>query len=84
MHGVPVQRLRTQLERWSGSEDASDHSDAFDDGLLRLVEDFQRSKHLAVDGVAGMETQVALDAALAAPDSPVLQPPPAQASTRGS
>jgi peptidoglycan hydrolase-like protein with peptidoglycan-binding domain len=51
---------------------------------LRLVEDFQRSKHLAVDGVAGTETQVALDSALAAPDSPVLQPRPAQASTRGS
>jgi general secretion pathway protein A len=84
MHGIPVQRLRSQLERWRGSEDPPDRNDAFDNGLLRLVEDFQRSKHLAVDGVAGMETQVALDAALAAPDSPVLQPPPAQASTRGS
>jgi murein L,D-transpeptidase YcbB/YkuD len=84
MHGALVQRLRTELERWRGSEDAADSSDAFDSGLLRLVEDFQRSKHLAIDGVAGMETQVALDAALAAPDSPVLQPRPAQASTRGS
>jgi general secretion pathway protein A len=84
MHGVPVQHLRTELERWRGSEDAPDTGDAFDAGLLRLVEDFQRAKHLAVDGVAGMETQVALDAALAAPDSPVLQPRPAQASTRGS
>jgi general secretion pathway protein A len=84
MHGVPVQRLRSQLERWRGSDDPPDRSDDFDADLLRLVEDFQRSKHLAVDGVAGVETQVALDAALAAPDSPVLQPPPAQASTRGS
>jgi len=83
MHGVPVQRLRSQLERWRGSDDPPDRSDAFDDGLLQLVEDFQRSKHLAVDGVAGVETQVALDAALAAADSPVLQPPPAQASNRG-
>jgi general secretion pathway protein A len=83
MHGAPVQRLRNQLERWRGSDDPLDPNDAFDAGLLRLVEDFQRSKHLAVDGVAGMETQVALDAALAAPDSPVLQPHPAQASTRG-
>jgi general secretion pathway protein A len=84
MHGAPVQQLRTQLARWSGSEDAASGGDAFDAGLLRLVEDFQRSKHLAVDGVAGMETLVALDAALASPDSPVLQPHPAQASTRGN
>src|ERR1700690_1827705 len=82
MHGAQVQQLRAQLARWSGSEDASGAGDAFDAGLLRLVEEFQRAKHLAVDGVAGVETQVALDAALAAPDSPVLQPRPAQASTR--
>jgi general secretion pathway protein A len=84
MQGIPVRRLRSQLQRWRGSDDPPDTSDAFDAGLLQLVEDFQRSKHLAVDGVAGVETQVALDAALAAPNSPVLQPAPAQASTGGS
>jgi peptidoglycan hydrolase-like protein with peptidoglycan-binding domain len=51
---------------------------------VQLVEQFQRANRLAVDGIAGIETQVALDAVLAAPDSPLLQPLSAQqASTRG-
>ena len=41
---------------------------------MQLVEQFQRANRLTVDGIAGIETQVALDAALAAPDSPLLQP----------
>ncbi len=41
--------------------------------LTQLVEQFQRANRLAVDGIAGIETQVALDAALAAPDSPLLR-----------
>ena len=32
--------------------------------LVTLVEDFQRKNRLAVDGIAGVQTQVALDAAL--------------------
>ena len=52
---------------------------------MKLVEQFQRANRLSVDGIAGIETQVALDAVLAAPDSPLLQQRPAQqASTRGS
>jgi peptidoglycan hydrolase-like protein with peptidoglycan-binding domain len=31
---------------------------------VTLVEDFQRKNRLAVDGIAGVQTQVALDAAL--------------------
>jgi peptidoglycan hydrolase-like protein with peptidoglycan-binding domain len=52
---------------------------------VQLVEQFQRANRLTVDGIAGIETQVALDAVLSAPDSPLLQPRAAQqASARGS
>jgi general secretion pathway protein A len=77
MHGGLVRRLRGQLERWRGTDpsstaSASAASDEFDGDLMQLVEQFQRANRLTVDGVAGIETQVALDAALAPPDSPLL------------
>jgi general secretion pathway protein A len=84
MHGSLVRRLREQLGRWRGTDDTPANSDAFDGDLMQLVEQFQRANRLTVDGVAGIETQVALDAALAGPDSPRLEPRAATASTRGS
>ena len=72
MRGAPVRRLRHELTLWSGSGDSS-ASDEYDSSLVQLVEQFQHAHRLAVDGIAGVETQVALDAALAAPGSPVLQ-----------
>ena len=84
MHGTLVRRLREQLNRWSGDSSSAPASDDYDASLVQLVEQFQRANRLAVDGIAGIETQVALDAVLAAPDSPLLQPRTAQqASTRG-
>ena len=84
MRGAPVRQLREQLNRWSGAGSNASTSDAYDGSLVQLVEQFQRANRLAVDGIAGIETQVALDAVLAAPDSPLLQPRSAQqASTRG-
>jgi general secretion pathway protein A len=84
MRGAPVRQLREQLNRWSGAGSNASTSDAFDGSLVQLVEQFQRANRLAVDGIAGVETQVALDAVLAEPDSPLLQPRSAQqASTRG-
>jgi general secretion pathway protein A len=84
MRGAPVRQLREQLNRWSGAGNGASTSDAYDGSLVQLVEQFQRANRLAVDGIAGIETQVALDAVLAAPDSPLLQPLSAQqASTRG-
>jgi general secretion pathway protein A len=84
MRGAPVRRLREQLNRWSGDGSGASTSDEYDGSLVKLVEQFQRANRLAVDGIAGIETQVALDAVLAAPDSPLLQPRTAQqASTRG-
>jgi len=83
MHGALVRRLREQLGRWRGADSNPTNSDAFDGDLMQLVEQFQRANRLTVDGVAGIETQVALDAALAGPDSPRLEPRAATASTRG-
>ena len=63
---------------------AKETNDQYDQALVQQVEQFQRSHRLAVDGVAGIETQIALDAALATPNSPVLQRLALrQASTRG-
>jgi general secretion pathway protein A len=84
MRGAPVRQLRQQLNRWSGAGGNASTSDAYDGSLVQLVEQFQRANRLTVDGIAGIETQVALDAVLATPDSPLLQPQSAQqASTRG-
>jgi general secretion pathway protein A len=83
MHGALVRRLREQLGRWRGADSNPTNSDAFDGDLMQLVEQFQRANRLTVDGVAGIETQVALDAALAGPDSPRLEPRASTASTRG-
>jgi general secretion pathway protein A len=85
MHGSQVRLLRLQLNRWSGTDSDGAPEDQYDDSLVQLVERFQRASRLQVDGIAGIETQVALDAALAKPDSPLLQSRRAQqASTRGS
>lgn len=73
MHGPAVHNLRTQLLQASSTPADNDHNFSFDDGLTQLVEDFQRAHHLTVDGVAGVETQMLLDAVLAAPGTPLLQ-----------
>jgi len=74
MRGPAVRALRTQLLQATGAApETSATSTLFDAGLSRLVEDFQRAHHLNVDGVAGLETQLILDAVVAAPGSPILQ-----------
>jgi murein L,D-transpeptidase YcbB/YkuD len=83
MHGALVRHLREQLGRWRGTDGSLASGDAFDGDLMQLVEQFQRANRLTVDGVAGIETQVALDAALATPDSPLLEPRAAPTPTRG-
>jgi len=85
MRGEPVRRLRRALERWRGLPGDAAGSNLYDAGLVRLVEQFQHANRLRVDGIAGIETQVALDAALAAPGSPLLQArATAPRATRGS
>ncbi len=73
MHGPAVNSLRTQLLQASSAPAGNAHSFSFDDELTQLVENFQRTHHLNVDGVAGIETQLLLDAVLAAPGTPLLQ-----------
>ncbi|MGA2562465.1 MAG: AAA family ATPase [Steroidobacteraceae bacterium] len=82
MHGVQVRRLREQLDRWRGAASPAPGDD-YDENLMRLVEQFQRANRLSVDGIAGIETQVALDAAIAAPDSPLLAPRGSPTGMRG-
>jgi general secretion pathway protein A len=59
-----VRWLRDSLRQVNGLPAEPASSDRFDAALVTLVEDFQRRNRLAVDGVAGVQTQVALDAAL--------------------
>jgi general secretion pathway protein A len=59
-----VKWLRDSLRRVNGLPAEDPGSDRFNAALVTLVEDFQRKNRLAVDGIAGVQTQVALDAAL--------------------
>ncbi|MCC7462344.1 MAG: AAA family ATPase [Gammaproteobacteria bacterium] len=71
--GPAVRALRTQLAQWGGEAANTAASMVFDAALTRQLEEFQRRHHLPVDGVAGLETQVVLDAAVAAPETPLLR-----------
>jgi general secretion pathway protein A len=72
MRGDDVRWLRHGLEQLRGQPVSDGAGDLFDTELERLVEDFQRSRRLAVDGVAGLQTLLVLDAALGAPGTPTL------------
>jgi general secretion pathway protein A len=67
-----VKWLRDSLRRVNGLPAEELASDRYDASLVSLVEDFQRRNRLAVDGIAGVQTQVALDAALNDSTTPFL------------
>jgi general secretion pathway protein A len=71
--GSTVQSLRTRLRRALGRPDDGRVNENFDSDLERDVREFQLQRGLGVDGVAGVQTQIALDAALRQPGTPVLQ-----------
>jgi len=72
MRGADVRWLRLSLEHLAHVESAAPPSDLFDAELTGLVRDFQRRHQLMVDGIAGVQTQIALASATAGPDVPLL------------
>ena len=71
MRGADVRWLRESLRTAQGLP-AAPGSDAYDDDLTRLVQDFQRQHRLTVDGVAGVQTQIVLDTVIGATGSPTI------------
>jgi general secretion pathway protein A len=74
MHGDEVRWLRRSLSALQGAASDPEHGDVYDQELESAVQNFQREHRLNVDGVAGIQTQVMLDTALAEPGSPLLLP----------
>jgi general secretion pathway protein A len=74
MHGDEVRWLRRSLNALQGAASDPEHGDVYDQELAIAVQNFQREHRLNVDGVAGIQTQVVLDTALAEPGSPMLLP----------
>src|SRR5882757_1262916 len=73
MHGDEVRWLRRSLAALHGASSDPEHGDLYDEELAIAVQNFQREHRLNVDGIAGLQTQVVLDTALAEPGSPLLQ-----------
>jgi general secretion pathway protein A len=72
MQGDEVRWLRRSLNALGGVASDPEHADIYDQGLAIAVQNFQREHRLNVDGIAGVQTQVVLDTALADPNSPLL------------
>src|SRR5262249_23470603 len=72
MRGDDVRWLRQSLQRVEGAHSAEPVSDVFDADLSNLVRDFQRQHRLAVDGIAGVQTQILLASVVATADAPSL------------
>jgi general secretion pathway protein A len=72
MRGADVRWLRVSLQHLAGEQHPGRASDVFDDDLVRLVRDFQRQHRLTVDGIAGVQTQIAVASAVSGPDAPLL------------
>ncbi len=77
MRGADVRWLRQSLQRLSGAAPDAPASDVFDAELSRQVMDFQRRNQLAVDGIAGVQTQIVLASAVSGKDTPLLRQDPA-------
>jgi general secretion pathway protein A len=72
MQGDEVRWLRRSLNALRGGASDPEHADVYDQQLAIAVQNFQREHRLNVDGIAGLQTQVVLDTALAEPGSPLL------------
>jgi general secretion pathway protein A len=74
MKGDEVRWLRRSLSALQGAASDPEHGDVYDEELAIAVQNFQREHRLNVDGIAGVQTQLVLDTALAEPGSPLLLP----------
>jgi general secretion pathway protein A len=74
MKGDEVRWLRRSLNALQGAASDPETGDVYDEQLAIAVQNFQREHRLNVDGIAGLQTQVMLDTALAEPGSPLLLP----------
>jgi general secretion pathway protein A len=74
MKGDEVRWLRRSLNALQGAASDPESGDVYDQELATAVQNFQREHRLNVDGIAGLQTQVVLDTALAEPGSPLLLP----------
>jgi general secretion pathway protein A len=72
--GDEVRWLRRKLSALRGTSVDPERDDVYDQALASAVAAFQRQHRLVADGVAGILTQVVLDATLADPQSPLLEP----------
>jgi general secretion pathway protein A len=72
MHGDEVRWLRRSLNALRGASLDPERGDLYDEELAIAVQNFQREHRLNVDGIAGIQTLVMLDTALAEPGSPLL------------
>jgi general secretion pathway protein A len=72
MRGDEVRWLRRSLNALQGAASDPQYGDVYDEELAIAVQNFQREHRLNVDGIAGVQTQVVLDTALAEPGSPLL------------
>ena len=74
MRGDEVRWLRRSLNALHGASSDPERGDLYDEELAIAVQNFQREHRLNVDGIAGIQTLVMLDTALAEPGSPMLLP----------
>ena len=74
MKGDEVRWLRRSLNALQGAASDPEYGDVYDEELAIAVQNFQRDHRLNVDGIAGVQTQLVLDTALAEPGSPLLLP----------
>ncbi len=74
VRGDEVRWLRRSLNALQGGASDPERGDIYDQELAIAVQNFQREHRLNVDGIAGVQTQVMLDTALAEPGSPLLLP----------
>jgi len=84
MRGSEIYWLRSSLAKLAGKTAPAKTNNVFNDELAAQLADFQRAHRLNADGMAGLQTQIALDAAVSNDGSPSLNAPSASSSSTGN